>query len=432
MSRTVVITQLCQPTMAAEPETNSRSKYWCFTHIATDNVQGNYELKWPDRLCMFKTERSKRNITFLVYQEELGKGSEDKQDGKYHIQGYLELDQDIEFMSLKRAFSKRIHWEKRFGTAEQAEDYCTKEETRVLDGLSGKFGERSTVTQGQRNDLKKAEDILKDPKVKNKKRKLAEECGSTVVKYHKGLETLANWLEIDMVEKRGDKEREVYIIWGDAGCGKSLYAKRLIGDDSYYQPQQNAAGALSFESYSGQKWILLEDYSPGTIGLDALKRMTDSYDCVLPARGSGSSPAALHDGVIITSQHNPSEWVGDTLNQQHLIALKRRCTEIIHAQNSGWSFEISKRTLPPQLPMLEAYFRKRGTWRAEKQKSRLELIMEEEHKDAAQALYQEAQESEEIEPTQVVDYSADLAPPRPLQRGDTKELGISVDSDDEE
>lgn len=429
--------------MAAENE-NPRSKYWCFTHHATNNIQGQYELKWPDRLCMFKTQRTAYNITFLVYQEEQGKGDEERVEdrGKFHIQGYLELDKEIERKSLKAAFSKRIHWEKRFGNAEQAEDYCTKEETRVLDGLSGKFGERSTVTQGKRTDIEATLNIIKDPAVKDKKRKLAEECGAAVVKYHKGLETYANWLGVKLDTQRGDKPRDVYIIWGDSGTGKSLMAKKLMKGESCYTPQQNMASQLSFETYRGEKWILLEDYSPGTIGLDALKRMTDTYDCVLPARGSGSSPAALHDGVIITSNYNPAEWVPATTNNQHLIALKRRCSEIIHCQNSGWSFEVSKRTLPPQLPMLEKYFRARGEWLEEPPKKAIDDFWAEmKQEEAAAVLYQEAQveednwdSEEEIEPTQVIDFTAELEADKPKKVNfNPYDSAIVIgDSDDEE
>lgn len=364
--------------------------------MATGNVQGQYELKWPDRLCMFKTQRSAYNITFLVYQEELGAGDEENDmPGKHHIQGYLELDKDIEFKSLKAAFSKRIHWEKRFGTAEQAEDYASKEETRVLDGLSGKFGERSSVKQGQRTDLEAATKIINDPAIKNKKRKLAEECGAAVVKYHKGLETYAMWKGVSLDESRGNQHRQCYIIWGDAGCGKSLMAKRLIGDDSFYQPQSNNGGALSFESYRGEQWILLEDYKPGTISLDALKRLMDRYECALPARGSGSSPVGMHKGVIITSQHQPREFVGDEqTNPQHLVALKRRCQQIISVKESGWHFENPQtgvcRVLPPQMPKLEAWARSRGIWQDQaEEKAAIELFWEEEQAQADIAQTQE-------------------------------------------
>lgn len=419
---------------------NSRTKYWCFTHTATNNIKGQYEDKWPNALMELKTQRSIYKITFLVYQEERGHGDAKEENeelrGKYHIQGYLELDKEINFTSIKALFSQRIHWEKRFGTAEQAEDYCSKADTRVEDGLVGKFGERSTTKQGQRTDLDACTKIINDPTVKNKKRKLAEECGSAVVKYSKGLETYAQWKGVDLEEKRGNLEREVYIIWGAAGCGKTMMAWKLmdVPNSTYYVPQSNNSGALSFESYNGEDWILLDEFNPGSISLDALKRLMDRYDCALPGRGSGSSRNGQHRGVIITSQHNPAEFVGQTNNPEHLVALKRRCKEIIHVQRDGWTFENSKRTLPPQMPKLEAWARSRGIWQDKTaQKSAMDAFWDELEQDgAAQALYQEAQEDvDSVEPTQVVDYSADFAEavPRLIK---SKEVINLTDSDDED
>lgn len=396
-----------------------------FTHHATDNTKGHYDAKWPNKLQAFKTQRAVYNITFLVFQEEKGHGDEQEENpelrGKYHIQGYLELDHECTFSSLKAAFNKRIHWEKRFGTAEQAEDYCSKEDTQVVDGLKGKFGVRSTVTQGQRTDLKRPLEIIDDDTVLDKKAKLADECGPVVVKYHKGLETYAQWKGKKLEVDRGTKAREVYIIYGDSGCGKSLMAQRLIKDDSYYIPQQNMHGDLSFETYRREKWILLEDYRPGTIGLDALKRMTDTYNCVLPARGSGSSPAALHDGVIITSNHPPSEWVGDTHNGEHLKALQRRAKEIICAKHTGWVYEKSKRSLPPQMPKLEAWARSRGIWQEEEKTSALDRIFLENEIGVEEP--QEAQVEEEL--SQVEQEARYLPLPKRVQ------IDLTQDSDEE-
>lgn len=387
-------------------EANFRTKYWCFTHFATNNEKGNYEDIWPKDLMHFRTERAEYKVTFIVYQEEKGKGNEEEDEatrGKYHIQGYMELDKEIDFYALKPVFSQRIRWSKRFGTAENCEDYCSKEDTQVVDGLRGKFGSKSTVKQGERTDLAECETIILDPTVKNKKKMLAEKCGRAVVKFHKGLEALAQWHGVDMEPKRGSKHREVYILWGAAGQGKTLFAKRLINDDSVYEPQQNAAKQLTFESYAGQEWLMFEDYNPGTIDLGALKRLTDGGDCVLPARGSGSSRQAMHDGVVITSQVNPKLWaeMEGSNNQEHYAAIKRRCTEIIQVTNTGeWIYEISGKRKSSQMPMLEAWLRKRGEWREQVPKSRLEemeeedeeVVVEEKQEAVAHALYQEAQE----------------------------------------
>lgn len=386
-----------------------RSRFWVYTYNSLNNEKGNYPDTWPKALMEFSTSKGTvYNVTFTCGQEEKGAGDEEMETrGHWHIQGYIELDKDINFTVLKKAFNTRIHWAKRNGTAHQAEHYATKDEDcKKWPMQEGEVRDKSTEFtfgeidknqgQGARNDINPAKAIILDPTIKNKKKRLAQDCPDAVVKFHKGLTTLAQWAGISLDDPDDcDEPREVYIIYGPAGTGKTLMARRLTHGKSVYVPQENNSNLISFETYNGEEWILLEDYDPGCIGLGALKRMTDPNNtCVLPSRGSGSSVTARHRGVVITCNHAPESWVDGLKGQEEWNAIKRRCVEIIHAMPDGWIYRISNKAKPPQYPILEAWAKKNGLWRERRGKSRLELIEEEDAKEAPPEP-EEAQASQE-------------------------------------
>ena len=206
----------------------------------------------------FHTQRSTYAVTFTCGQEEKGSGKAKKEQtrGHWHIQGYMELDKDINFSTLKKAFNNRIHWEKRQGTAQQAEHYATKDEDcktwpmedgEVRDKTTEfTFGTISEVTQGKRSDLDACKKIITDPTIKNKKKRLAEECPTAVVKFHKGLQVYAQWSGVSLDEPDDLTEpKEVYIIFGPAGTGKTLMARRLTFGKTVYVPQENNSNNIS-------------------------------------------------------------------------------------------------------------------------------------------------------------------------------------------
>jgi len=90
---------------------------------------------------------------YLVCQKEVG------EQGTEHIQGYAELDANINLTTLKRLSPDwhKAHIEPARGTAAQNEAYCSKE------GGTEKFtfGE-ARIGQGQRSDLKELCDYVKE------------------------------------------------------------------------------------------------------------------------------------------------------------------------------------------------------------------------------------------------------------------------------
>jgi len=314
-------------------KTNTKQReslYWVGTHHATNNEKGNYERAWPDSLETYASHgsRSGCKVTYTAGQEEKGGNC----DG-YHLQFYVEFEKKTKLTTLKNTFSKRIHWEIRKGSAQQADDYVGKDETHVDGGIEWKVGTISKTSPGKRSDL----DAIRDDMISGKKRKaIVMENFGTYVRYGRGLENAAIAMGISLDEKQPSwVERKCHIFYGVAGCGKSTAAEKLIGDDSMYQPEQNAQGQLSFESYRGEKWIWIEDFEPKTLTPGMLKRMMDNRPCVLPGRGC--SRQAQHIGVIITTNHYPETWVEGAMQALEYSAISRRCQTIWSCKMDKWT-----------------------------------------------------------------------------------------------
>lgn len=221
-----------------------------------------------------------------------------------------------------------IHLELRRGTAAQAAEYCRKNESRLQGGLIYEQGEISKPAQGTRTDLADACIILKEQGL----HAVAEQCSETFVRYHNGFRALANIIAVN----RPAGPRIVYVLFGPPGTGKTRFANHLaetLATDSKYYPVQNNSGLASFETYSNEKTIIMDDFDETQISRGALKTMTDRYCICLPGRGQ--SPMNNADQVIITSNSDPRTWY--TKDETFWPALRRRATKIIFCGNNEWS-----------------------------------------------------------------------------------------------
>ena len=126
----------------------------CFTSFNIDNNWEQYDIEKMDK---------KQSIKYIIYQGELC------QDGKKHIQGFLQLHKKKEMTFIKKLLNdKTLHIEPMRGTPEQARHYCTNEyidkegKKKELWFNQIEYGELDNTTTGTRTDLISIRDKLKD------------------------------------------------------------------------------------------------------------------------------------------------------------------------------------------------------------------------------------------------------------------------------
>lgn len=172
------------------------------------------------------------DIKFCVWQREQG------ESGTEHLQGYVEFKSRHRLARCKK-WLPRAHWEVRRGTAEQARDYASKEETRLAGPWT--VGEFTPSHQGRRTDLSRAVEILRTGGLF----KVAREEPETFVKFHRGLQALEGasrpvprdggfeprpWQSrvLQMVSGSPDDRHIVWVTDERGNQGKSRLARHLV------------------------------------------------------------------------------------------------------------------------------------------------------------------------------------------------------------
>lgn len=86
---------------------------------------------------------------YCIYGKEVG------ESGTPHLQGYIELKQTMRHNKVKDILGQRVHLEKRYGTQQEAINYCKKDHNFTEIGAPS--------TGGRRGDLRKILDNIELP-----------------------------------------------------------------------------------------------------------------------------------------------------------------------------------------------------------------------------------------------------------------------------
>lgn len=249
-----------------------------------------------------------RYIKYATFQLERGK------EGTLHLQGYMELRTKMEGHNVeKEIFSDQgVHMEARKGSQKQAIAYCNKEETRV----AGPWTVGKLVGQGKRTDIEAFCEKLEKGTPMDQ---CAQEDKTTYMKYHAGLE---KYHEITRKHRDPNLKPRVMIFVGKPGAGKTRDATKLLkdlyGENECYT---KSAGNKWFADYRGQKGVILDEYTGGTLPLCQLLQLLDRGQPFVEQKGHSTRFDA--ETIILTSNYPPKQWYQDALGIQ-LNALYRR------------------------------------------------------------------------------------------------------------
>lgn len=241
----------------------------------------------------------KEYMRFLVIGTEVCPTS-----GRAHYQGYVELWRAYDFGVVKNLLGQDSHLEERRGTAQQACDYCKK------DNNFSEFGVISR--QGHRTDLDR---IIHDVEMNLPIRNIALNNPSEYIKYHKGIEKFKN-----ILIKPRNWVTEVIVLWGKTGTGKSRTARELCNNYWVWTPQRGSW----FDGYEGQEHVIMEEFR-GQLPFGMFLSLTDRYECPVQVKG-GMVEFCPHK-IVITSPKHPRFWYEDMANDK-IDQLLRRVTHV--------------------------------------------------------------------------------------------------------
>lgn len=260
--------------------------------INRDYMFTSYDLTW-------NPEEHAEHLAYCSWQLEKCPTS-----GRTHIQGYAEFKKKVEWSVVKQVFGK-AHVDERRGTQKQAIEYTCKEESQIEPGWE--WG--SMHKQGARNDLKVVQIDLETKPLAE----VAQEHFKTFVKFHRAFEKYKQLL----MTKRTSMP-QVYINWGEPGCGKTRDVYDAHGIENVYKKD---AMSKWWDGYEQQKIILIDDYDDSCPWKRTyLLNLLDRYPMLGETKGGHveiNSPI-----IVITSNYDPETWkIWDA-------ALKRRITQV--------------------------------------------------------------------------------------------------------
>lgn len=244
------------------------------------------------------------NVRYIIFGAEIAPTT-----GTKHLQGYIELNTPQRFSKFfKNTALRKARFAKRWGTREQARNYCKKSDDDYFE-----WGNWSAGGQGARNDLKKCMQMIKEDK---SDLEIMEEMPNIVSNNLRFYEKYKSLIERELTKEF--RKIEVIVHYGVAGTGKT---KRIFDEhpDAF---TANCGESFPFDKYDGQKVLVLDDFY-GHIKYHELLRILDGYQYRVNIKGA--CRYARWEKVFITSNKRPEEWykVGMT------AALKRRINKVI-------------------------------------------------------------------------------------------------------
>lgn len=224
-----------------------------------------------------------------------------------HYQVFFTLKKKMRFTALKKLLPNS-HLEKRFGTREQAAQYCKKE--KILHEIG---------TLSQDTSKKKSERFLEMLQEGKTNMEIIDEEPTAF--FH--ISKLNQWrMEFRKKEAKKWRDIKVYVLWGDTGVGKTREAVANCPDAFFIHAAQLAHGW--WDGYEGEKEIIIDEFYD-QISIDQMLRYLDGYACRLNMKGSHTW--AMWETVVITSNFEPNTWYFNAPEKSR-EALKRRITDV--------------------------------------------------------------------------------------------------------
>jgi len=225
--------------------------------------------------------------------------------GTYHYQGFLQLYAKAGRHQARSLLGGRAHLEERRGSAQQAIDYCLKDDTRA-DG-PWRFGEPVLGrghTGGRQSALSR---VLEVVRAGGSLEEAAAVDPAAYVRVYRGVQHLQELLAPPPVWRAV----RCFFLEGPSGCGKSSLVYDSFAPADVYSLAKQAP--LWFNGYRGQRVLFIDEYQ-GLIAREELLLILDGHRYAAEYKGGFAS--AGWDCVVLASNYPFQLW--------HDAAVRRR------------------------------------------------------------------------------------------------------------
>lgn len=249
------------------------------------------------------------SVLYLAFQGERG------ESGTRHLQGVVCFRNPRCLGGVKNVVGRRAHVEQMRGTADQARDYCRKEESRDPEGPAFcEFGELPAgagAGRGSRTDCAQVVELLRGGAGY---RQIIDAAPSFALRCERGIRAIQSALS-------GSRKWPTTVYWyhGPTGCGKSRAAFEEAGDEAYVKMPTNKW----WDGYEGQANVVIDDYRADFCTFAELLRLFDRYP--MRVEYKGGSVQFLARTIWVTTPYSPERtWASQT--PEKLDQLMRRIT----------------------------------------------------------------------------------------------------------
>lgn len=243
---------------------------------------------------------------FLCCQTEVG------ENGTVHLQGLVCFGKRVSLVGCRRLFGVgggcRFHFQIMRGTLEQAEAYCTKEDTRLSERFSISRGNRP-APQGARNDLTRIADAIREGRTE---REILDMDTVQYIKYSGGIRRA---LEFD----RTQRNWPMHVTWafGPTGTGKTRLAAEQA-PTAYWKSSEN----FWWCGYCGETDVIIDEMRGDFCKYGVLLALLDRNPFRLQIKGG--SRQLLAKRIFITSSLPPWKMYPNLARDDKLAQLFRR------------------------------------------------------------------------------------------------------------
>lgn len=290
---------------------STQSTDWCFTL----NVDGEAMMVELWKRIRDVVENSNK---FVYCRMQMEKG---KEGGNLHVQGFLVCKTRTRWSTLSRLFGiDRFHWELRKGTRVQADEYCRKLDTRVMEleerecETEFQWGELPVPKQrGRQSATEQILEEIRDRIETTGKMPPTSEIPASILfspYYSKMVQYAGNFVSYLEMKKR---MHQALVLYGASGVGKSYaaveIAQEVFGVDKILKITVTDHSRLWFPDASNKpdaRCLIIDELQWGTVAQDQFKALLSGDMVYLEVKGSNR--INTFEQIIITTNDDPKKW----------------------------------------------------------------------------------------------------------------------------